>query len=301
MKKILVIYYSQSGQILDICKSIFNEKEIPSEIEITYKEIKAIPEYPFPWTANEFFDVFPESVGLKPCQINNSDFNINNDFDLIVLAGQVWYLSPSIPITSFLKSEEAGKLLKDKPIVTVYGVRNMWVNAHSKTKNLINEIGGKIVGNIVLSDKNNNLVSVITIVRWLINGQKEAKGIWPAAGVSKSDIENTGKFGKIIYEKLINNNLSDMQKSLVENGAIEIDYAIMKTELNGGRIFNIWYTKILKEGNLTPKQRKRRLNIFKNYLYFVIFGVSPFASLFFKIKKIIFNKSAKSEIKYYSS
>jgi predicted transcriptional regulator len=92
-----------------------------------------------------------------------------------------------------------------------------------------------------------------------------------------------------------------MQKSLVENGAIEIDYAIMKTELNGGRIFNIWYTKILKEGNLTPKQRKRRLNIFKNYLYFVIFAVSPFASLFFKIKKIIFNKSAKSEIKYYSS
>lgn len=296
MKKILVIYYSQSGQVFDICKSVFSEIDNFYDIEITYKQIKPIPEYPFPWTFDSFFDVFPESVSLKPCKLDNSEFILDVNYDLIVLAGQVWYLSPSIPVNSFLQSKEARQLLQNKPVITIYGIRNMWISAHRNIKNLILDAGGKIIGNIVFSDQENNLVSVITIVRWLIHGQKEAKGIWPSAGVSDNDISEAYKFGRIIFNSLLQNNFDNLQDKLLQLGAVKIDYVIMKIELNGSKIFKIWNKKILKQGNLSMLKRKRRLKLFKYYLYFVIFVISPFASLFFKIKKLFLNKKVKNEI-----
>lgn len=300
-KNILVIYYSQTGQALEIAKSVlscFNESE---NVTITYKPIKPVPDYPFPWTIDQFFDVFPESVGLKTCTTEKLELDNNINYDLIILAGQIWYLSPSIPISSFLQTNEAVKILKGKPIITIYGVRNMWVFAHKKTKMLINNAGGNIKGNIVLSDKANNLVSVITIVRWLIKGKKQAQGIWPEAGVLPKALKEAEKFGKPIKDVLEGEiQIDNLQNELLKLGAVNLNYATMKTELNGGRIFNIWYKKILQEGNLSVKKRTRRLKLFKYYLYFVIFGVSPFAALFFNIKKMILPAKTNKEIIKYS-
>jgi len=293
---ILVIYYTQTGQILDVCESIFSEIQNFTDVNISYKEIKPIPKFDFPWTMQKFFDVFPDSVSLNACELDNSEFTDNENYDLIVLAGQVWYLSPSIPISSFLQSEEAAQILNNKNVVTIYGVRNMWVNAHKQTQRLIKNNGGNLVGNIVLSDRVNNLVSVITIVRWLIEGKKEARGIWPAAGIMKNDILEAKKYGRIIYDSLLNDDLGNLQANLLNAGAIKLNYTIMKTEQTGGRIFRIWNDKILKRGNLSTSKLKRRLKLFKYYLYFAIFAVSPFASIIFKLKKVIFSKKAKKEI-----
>jgi hypothetical protein len=46
---------------------------------------------------------------------------VNKKYDLIIFGYQVWYLTPSIPIISFLKSGYAENILKDTPVVTVSG------------------------------------------------------------------------------------------------------------------------------------------------------------------------------------
>ena len=173
MKKILVISYSQTGQLSNIIQSVLGPVQKNPDVSVVYEELKPRTPYPFPWTAYQFCDVFPEAVAGIPCDLHPLSCDPDEDYDLIVLAYTVWYLSPSIPVTSFLKRPEAKKILKNRPVLTLIGCRNMWLLAQEKVKQEIKEIGGQLTGNIVLTDKTNNLVGVLTIAVWMLTGKKD--------------------------------------------------------------------------------------------------------------------------------
>jgi len=293
MKNILILYYTQSDQIEDILKSMFNE--VDKDINIDYKRIQADPEYPFPWPVDKFFDVFPESKKGISCNIEPVEIEDPGKYDLIVLGLQVWYMEPSVPIASFLKSKYA-YIFKDKPVITVYGIRNMWINAHLEMKKLISNARGKLVGNIVFADRHNNLISILTVVRWLFKGKKEASKFLPEAGVSDNEIKSASKFGIEIQKALQNNDLSILQGRLENLGAVKVDYHIMKTEFAGSRMFGIWSSIILKRSSGNSKKRKRLLRLFKYYLYFVIYGISPVSSAVFILIRLLFPKKTQNQI-----
>ena len=75
---ILVLYYSQTGQLEHILKSMF--KELEAEINIDYIKIEADPNYPFPWSSDAFFDTFPESKEGISCKLIPIEFNNFFDF-----------------------------------------------------------------------------------------------------------------------------------------------------------------------------------------------------------------------------
>ena len=102
------------------------------------------------------------------------EINQEEDFDLIILAYQIWYLSPSVPISTFLQSKQAERIMKGKPVVTLVGARNMWLMAQEKVKKRLNDIGAKLVANIALVDRNKNLISAVTIVYWMMTGKKKS-------------------------------------------------------------------------------------------------------------------------------
>ena len=79
-----------------------------------------------------FFNQFPESVHLKPAPIEKPILQ-REKYDLVIIAYSVWFLSPSQPITAFLQSEQA-KILKNTPVITLIGCRNMWLMAQEKMK-----------------------------------------------------------------------------------------------------------------------------------------------------------------------
>lgn len=135
-KNILVIYYTQSGQLEDIVRNIahpFEEKS--EEYNVTYYNIRLKKEFPFPWSGDVFFNTFPESYLQIPSEIlPPPEEVVNKKFDLVIFGYQVWYLTPSIPIISFLKSGFAENILKDTPVVTVSGTRNMWMFSRKSLK-----------------------------------------------------------------------------------------------------------------------------------------------------------------------
>lgn len=302
MKKALVIYYSQSGQTKEIADTIV--APLKPDFEIIYEELKPIPSYPFPWTGMSFFQTFPESVQEIPCKLKPFSFLPEDNFDLVILAFQVWYLSPSIPINSFLQSAEAKKVMKDKPVITIQGVRNMWVMSQERIKKRIREASGKLVGNIVLKDKNPNLISVFTIVRWMTKGDKHGKGfyakIFPPAGVSEKDIHNSGKYGEIILQTFQDNKLAELQGRLMAEGAVQVNPVLASIEKRGLMMFNIWSKFILKKGDYNSPERIGRLKLFKYYLFAVIYLISPFASLLFLIMQKINTRKTRKLTDYYS-
>jgi hypothetical protein len=302
MKKALVVWYSQSGQAKEIADNLV--KPLRGEFEIVEEELKPIPSYPFPWTGMSFFQTFPESVQEIPCKLAPFHFHPDDSFDLIILAYQVWYLSPSIPISSFLQSDEGKRVLKNKPVITVMGVRNMWVMSQEKIKLRIKEAGGNLVGNIVLSDRNPNLVSVITIVKWMTTGERFGSGMYaklfPPAGVSAKEIAETGKFGRIILEAFQDGALFELQDRLLMQGAVRINPVLASIEQRGLMMFRIWSKFILKKGTYNQPQRVGRLKLFKYYLFAVIYLVSPLVSLLFYIGHKINRRGTKKMIDYYT-
>jgi hypothetical protein len=300
-KKLLVIYYSQTGQLLDIVKSITKPISADNQVKLYVEELKPKPAFPFPWSAKQFFQAFPESIKGIPCELEPVSISPNENFDLVIVAYQPWYLSPSIPFHAFFQKEETKNLLKGKPVITVIGCRNMWAMAQERVREYIKNAGGKLVGNIVLRDKAPNLLSVVSIVRWLLKNKKERYlKIIPPAGVSPKDIENSDRFGEIILDALHKNSLDNLQNNLLAAGAVEVLPSLAMIEKNGSRIFNVFASLILKKGGYGDPARNPRLTFFKYYLFFVIYVVSPFGSLVFAVTSPFRKKAIRKKIAYYS-
>lgn len=272
-KNILVIYYSQTGQLEDIVRNITRPFEAQKEeYDVTYYNIQLKEDFPYPWPGDVFFNTFPESYLQIPKDIYPpSDEILNKKYDLILFGYQVWFLTPSIPIISFLKSGYAEQILKDTPVITISGTRNMWMLSQEKMKVYLKDLKAKLVGNIALVDRHDNYTSVLTIVRWLTKGQKEKSGLLPAAGVSDEEIAGSVKYGEIIKKHFKTNDLSNLQQDLVSNGAVEIRPFLVRVEKVGNKIFTIWSNLIIKKKDKRPLLIK----FFKVYLMAAIWIISP--------------------------
>jgi flavodoxin len=280
MKKVLVVTYSQSGQLNEIVDNIL--RDFKNDVQIVVEKLQPDPPFPFPWTNIDFWDAMPDAVSLIPHKLKPFSFNPDEDFDLIILGFPVWFLSPAIPMTSFLKSPEAAKVMKGKPVVTVIGARNMWVNAQEDIKKMIVNNGGRLVGNIALHDKANNLSSVITIIYWMMTAKKERLwGIFPKPGISDKDIAEAVRFGKPIVESLQGGDFDNLQQKLLSLGSIDLIPNVVFMELRAKKFFHKWAKFIRKKGEHGNPERIGRLIMFKWYLLIAIFVASPIAILLF--------------------
>jgi hypothetical protein len=294
--KILVIYFTQSGQLRDILDHVV--KDMKTEAEIDFAEIKPVKPFPFPWKADSFFDAMPETVLLTPTQIQPMPELTAKDYDLVIFGYQPWFLHPSIPANSFLKSEWANAL-KGKPVITVIGSRNMWLNAQEKVKAELDRVGAKHAGNIVLEDKHANIVSTLTIVRWLFKGQKEASKRLPAAGVSDADIKDTQKYGKPILRFVKENKTDELQKELLHLGAIHLRPGLIVLEKRGISQFPKWAKRARSKGEPGTPERMKVIKSFQRLLFVAIFILSPITSLVAKIQTALKMKQLLKEVEYF--
>ena len=274
MKRVLVVYYTQSGQLKEIIDSVLSPL---TEVTIDFLPIDTAEPFPFPWTDEAFFGAFPESYlqipqPLKPFQLAHTDY------DLVILGYQVWYLSPSIPFNSFLQTEAGKQLLQGKPVITVSGTRNMWVMAQQKVKKLLTECGARLVGNIALTDRHHNHISVITIVQWLFSGDKNKRylGVFPKAGVADKDIQGASVYGTLIAPHLQTGDYTGLQQAIVAHGGVHYKRFLLSAEKKGNRLFGIWAKMIYGS-----KKRKFLLKCFRIYLYIAIWVLMPIVWLLY--------------------
>jgi len=297
MKSVLVIYYSQSGQLESIARNSAEPLVNSDEIQVTFHEIQLEKPFPFPWNKEAFFDAFPESFLQIPTPLQPIPSAIlNTKYDLILLNYQVWYLTPSIPINSFLKSPEAAILLNKTPVITINGSRNMWVMAQEKVKVLLQKNNAKLVGNIALVDRAPNLISVITIVEWMFSGvKKKYLGIFPLPGVSDKDISEASKFGEVIRFNLLNDSLEKIQSQLTNIGAVKISSYLVKVDKTANKLFSKWSNFIVTKKN----SRKNWLKVFNLYLLLAIWLISPIVYILHVFMYPFKKNKIKRETQYY--
>jgi hypothetical protein len=298
MKRILILYYTQSGQLLAILQSLAKPL-ISAGHTVHFEEIRPLDKFPFPWSSFQFFNAFPEVFFQKPQALKAVSQKAVNGYDLIIMGYQPWFLTPSRPISSFLQSEDARRILTGKPTVTVLGCRNMWLGAQEKMKGRLKDVNGQLVGHVALVDRSGNLTSLITILRWMFTGSKKPFWFFPAAGVSEPDIEHAQAYGQLISQALETGEYQTLQTKLNAAGAIDIKPNLVLMERRGQKAFSVWSKFIAAGGQLDSTGRKIRVYIFMYLLPTAIFFLSPLLWILSKVLLIVKRKELVEDVEYY--
>ncbi|MBX2902886.1 MAG: hypothetical protein KF872_04950 [Chitinophagales bacterium] len=293
MKKVLVLFYSQTGQLKKIVHSFVSGLQ-SAQTEVEIVELQPKEKYPFPWTSDTFFGAMPDSVLQHGTALETPTFRHSN-YDLVVFAYQPWFLSPSIPATAILQLPEVKARIYNTPIVTIIGARNMWLNAQEKVKTLLKANNAHLVANAALVDKAHNLISVLTVMRWMFEGKQEASRWLPASGVSEKDIREIATAGTFTQQYLQENKLPALQQKFIEIRAVEVDTNLMFVEKRAGKLFSLWANFIHKQPNKIWWSR-----VFKWYLIIAIFLIAPIVLAVYSIlfKPFLF-ASIHKEKEYY--
>lgn len=298
MKKVLVLYYSQTGQLSEIIHTFTYPLDNTPDITLFYQPIEPVTPFPFPWPKLKFFDVFPESVYMDGCAIKPLSDNImKEEYDLVILAYTVWFLSPSLPISGFLNSQYAD-ILRNKPVITVIACRNMWLMAQEKIKQRLNILGARLLDNVVFIDQGGNIATFITTPRWMWTGKKNAVFGLPQAGVSTQDIKEASRFGQALVDALANNREKETSPLLSGLAAVNVDNKLIATEKVAHRSFLIWGKLIKRFGKTGDPMRIPALMLYFIFLLTLIVTVVPVNML---LKPVFYalNKEKTEQEKHY--
>jgi hypothetical protein len=282
--RVLVLHYSQTGQLSRVLESVVAPLRQSDAIEVVCQEIEPLEKYPFPWPFIRFINTFPEASHDVGCPVRAMNFADSRDFDLVILGYQVWFLSPSIPITGFLQSADAQRLLNGKPVVTVIACRNMWLMAQEKIKGHLSRLGAKLIGNIALIDKAGTAASFLSTPLWVLTGRKGPfpLGI-PAAGVGEEDIVEARRFGKAIEARLLSG--EPLDETLLQGlGAVTVNEKLIVSEKVAARSFYLWGKLFRALGGPDAWLRKPLTLIYAVFLLTLILTVVPLTAL---LKKLV--------------
>ncbi|MBS1500912.1 MAG: hypothetical protein JST32_02535 [Bacteroidetes bacterium] len=268
-KKVLAVYYTQTGQMRDIIDS-FTAPIEAAGVSVEKLRVKLVSDYSFPWTGSRFYSVMPDCVLEVPARLEPVNLK-EQQYDLVILGYQPWFLWPSIPTNSILNDPEFHAILKNTPVVTISEARNMWLNAYQRVRAKLNEIGANLVGNIALVDKHPNAISFFTIFHWMLGGKKDRYlNIFPKPGVSDEDIVNTKIYGEIVSKHLEARDWETLHEELLEQKAVRIKYPLLLLETTAIQTYVKWAKMIAGK-----KNRKPWLRAFKYYLYIALFLGAP--------------------------
>lgn len=299
VQQIAVIYYTQTGQLRHLAEQVISS--FPPNYKVDFLNIESKRKFAFPWNSLSFFDAMPECVLEEGGEVTLHGYDGNKKYDLVILAFQPWFLSPSLPVTGFMQSDLAHVLLNGSKVVTLIGARNMWLNAQEKIKKHLIRLNAQLVGNIAFVDSSPNLVSTLTVIRWAFKGQKEASRFLPEAGVQQAEINRAPEFGKAIVKAIETGNWTDLQSDLIEAGAVEIKPGLILLEETGTKQFKIWAKKIKSKGEPGSPERKPLVTLFKNMLITGIFILSPIKGIVSKIQAFANRNRLKRDLKYFQS
>lgn len=293
-KKILAIYYTQSGQLGQIVDN-FTSAFTAAGMSVEKVTVQPQEGFEFPWTAKRFFDAMPESVLGIPAPLHAFEFK-EPAYDLVIFAYQPWFLAPSVPSNSILQHPSFQAVVKNTPVVTIIGARNMWLKAQDRVRKTLHACNARLVGNIALVDRTSNLISGVTILYWMLTGKKDSMwGIFPKPGVADPDVANARAFGNTVLECLTTGNWPALQPALVAQDAVVVKSNLMFIEPRATKFFSIWANFISRRRN-----RSAWLVVFKYYLLIALFIIAPVVLI---VNTVLFKpflgKSIRKKKQYY--
>jgi hypothetical protein len=273
MTRILLVYYSQSGEATRVVEALSASLQ-GSTIDLVLERLRPKEDYPFPWRSiGRFFDVLPEChLGPLP-ELEPPRFDPDQCFDLVMLVYQVWFLAPSLPVQSFLRSPSA-RVLRNTKVMTISVSRNMWHSASETIKGLLRQCDALHIDNAAITHQGPAWATFITTPRALLFGKTAAFWrIFPPAGIAEQELARVRRFGEAIRRNLDNG--SSTGPVLGGLGAVRVNRRYVMADFLGWYWFRAWAYFLKLLGRFGPLPRRLGIYCFVVCLLFAIVVVIP--------------------------
>ncbi len=278
MKTVLVINYSQTGQLAEITAQVAAPLRAAGH-QVHVETLVPVTAFPWPWPIVDFVDAFPECVQLDAPPLQPLSIPADRDFDLVILSYQVWYLSPALPMTAFLQSPAGRRLIAGKPVITLVACRNMWLSAQETMQRLIAEAGGQLRDHLAFTDQGPALATFLTTPRWVLTGRRDRWLGLPPAGVAPEEIHKAGRFGRALANALERDAEKTGAPMLTGLRACTVNPRLALSERAGRRAFKVWSRLIRACGRRGQWRRRPMLLVFALYLIAMVLTVVPLSLL----------------------
>jgi hypothetical protein len=231
-RRAVVYLYTQTGQLREVAEALTAPLEAQGW-DIRWIDVRPRDSFPFPWPIRRFFGVFPQAVdpeALVKLVEPAGGFATAAD-ELVVLAYQVWYLAPSLPIRSLLKTHP--EVVRDRTVVSLIACRNMWYSAAIEASGLLRSAGARRVDVVAATDTRRSSTTLVTTLRWLLTG-KRAPFLWfGRAGVGEDELTRVAAVGQRIAES-----------QPCPHDAAPIVPALAAADVIAGKAFRTWGTAV---------------------------------------------------------
>jgi hypothetical protein len=224
----VVYLYSQTGQLREVAEAL-TAPLVASGWDIRWVDVQPRVAFPFPWPIRRFFGLFPAAVdpeALVDLVEPAGGFETEPE-ELAILAYQVWYLAPSLPIRSLLKAHP--EAVRNRRVVSLIACRNMWYSAAVEMSGLLRSAGARSVEVVAATDTQPQWATFVTTLRWLLTGKRESFLWFERAGVGPAELDRVAGVGRRIAES-----------GQCSQDAAPIVPTLAAADLLAGKIFRRW-------------------------------------------------------------
>jgi hypothetical protein len=176
--KVLFVYYTFTKQALKVTEdmeAVFRGRGWEIErAEITFTDSRYVKNFDrFPMK-HRYFDV----IRMLPAQLRRATGEIGippeaegGDYDLVVIGSPTWWLTTCMPIRSYLKSDAAAKLLKERQVAAFVVCRRYWKNNIKTVKKLAEGHGATRVDTTHFAYLGGQVRSLLSLISYLGTGE----------------------------------------------------------------------------------------------------------------------------------
>ncbi|WP_343709459.1 flavodoxin family protein [Mycobacterium sp.] len=210
--QVLLLYYSYTGQslkVLEAAGEVFRERgcEVHTAgIEFTDRRYaERFSRFPMRRVWPDMLSVLPAQKRGETGEITIPDAARAGDYDLVCIGSPTWWQTVSMPMRSFLKSDEATKLLSGKSFAVFTVCRQFWRENFEAVRELAEQQGGHFVDEIHFTYPGDPLRSMLSLTSYLGSGEyrKRYLGIpIPSTNVQPEQLEQTRTFAATLADRL---------------------------------------------------------------------------------------------------
>src|SRR5437899_5178200 len=133
--------------------------------------------FPFRHAVLDLLAVLPAQVRRSTGQIRIPEAAREGDYDLVCLGSPTWFFTTNMPLRSYLKSAEAGKVLAGKRFAAYVVCRRYWSINLKEVRKLGTSQGGEYVDGTRFTYEGGQIRSLLSLLSYFGKGEMRPRSL----------------------------------------------------------------------------------------------------------------------------
>jgi hypothetical protein len=206
-RRILILYYSQTGQTKMVLEVVRDEL-VKAQHRVDMVRLEPLEDFRFPWSPLALLGLCLKTYAGANLSVALKDLPqdvVREPYDLVLVGYQPWFLTPSVPVRSFLDCAMS-ELLRGRNVVSVITARALWRRSYRVFAAKVASRGGRVVDSLVVQDPSRQPMNMVTTVFYLLTGRTLDRGffkrVFPPVGIGEGGLQQSRIFGEKLSARL---------------------------------------------------------------------------------------------------